>query len=412
MTDHHEQRFALLVVVNRLFEWSQNFVTRELVELERQGVTVYVGARTVIERDDLNSQEARLKNSFIQIPENPFVPSSLLKHVGYFLNHPIPYLHAWKHFLTFGHSNIKKYGRSLVCLFRAVAIAEMILKKRIQLLHAHFMTAPTETGFYISVLTNIPFGCTAHAMDIYQDNSGITKKLHHAAYVITVTDANVRHFKKHWEDDAVKVHRIYTSVSHSSNCFSPRKPHVPFEFLAVGRLVSKKGFKYLIQACHILKTENLSFHCRIIGTGPLEQKLQELVSSLELSNFVCFEGYVAPNKMQPIYKNSDALVMPSIIEDNGDRDGLPTVCIEALSYGLPLVCTNVSGLPESVLESQNGKIVPQKDPKALARAMQEIITSSDYASMSAASQKLGLEKFNIEKNVGRLKSIMKKHYKP
>lgn len=397
----------MAVILNRLYEWSQNFITRELVELSRQGVTVYLGARQIIPREDLTAEESKLGERFISIPENPFYPNHLLRHAFFAIRNSTQYFRAWKEFFTFGHTKLSKWGRSLVCLFRAAAIADEVKKRKINLIHAQFMTAPTETALYLSALTGIPFGCTAHAMDIYVDSSGMPKKLARAAYVITVTQANVSHFKNNWRVGDDSLRQIYVSVSQSMS-HSEKRPHHPFTFVAVGRLVPKKGFEYLIKACKILYYWGESFQCKVVGTGPLESKLKELSKQLHVSDVVKFEGYVAPNKMEAVYESSDVLVMSSIIDKSGDRDGLPTVCIEALSHGLPLVCTDVSGLPECVIENQNGKIVPEKDDEALAAAMVEIMRGN-YEEMSAHSIRLANERFDCKKNVARIREIMQQH---
>ncbi len=402
-------QMIVAVLLNRLFEWSQNFITRELVELKHQGVELYVGARKIVDRDDLGEEELALQNQFIAIPENPFKPASLLQHFKFLLKHTCTYFKTWIQFFTFGHKSLSKMARSFVCLFRAAAVAEVILTKNIQLLHAHFMTAPTETALYLSAFTGVPFGCTAHAMDIYQDNSGMQKKLNRVSYVITETLANAAYFKANWKIEKNKVSQIYNSIPLQSNLCLENKPHTPFTFLAVGRLVPKKGFEYLLEACRLLKSRNVRFLCRIVGKGPLEEKILTLVQELALTEVVQFQGYIAPNRIASIYDHGDVLVMPSIIESNGDRDGLPTVCIEACTYGLPLICTDVSGLPECIVEGQNGLVVPQKNPAALEKAMFEIMTAKDYDTMCKKSLAVGAEKFNGKVNVGKIKDIMLRH---
>jgi glycosyltransferase involved in cell wall biosynthesis len=405
MATNSNHNLTVLVIVNRLFEWSQNFITRELVELQRQGVELYVAARQIIERDDLTAEEQTLLKNFVLIPENPFAASSFWKHLRFAFKHFLRYLRAWGHFFSFGHKRPSKIFRSLVCLFRAAALADVVLKRNVNLIHAQFMTAPTETALYLSAMTGIPFGCTSHAMDIYQDNSGMSKKLARIAYMITETHANVNYFKASWRVGTNKIHQIYNSIDLNSNPLPVRQPHDPFTFLAVGRLVPKKGFKYLIRACEILKRQGTTFRCKIVGKGPLEVTLMAMAKSLDVTAVVQFVGYVPPNNMAAIYQEVDVLVMPSIIEANGDRDGLPTVCIEALSHGVPLICTDVSGLPEAVVENKNGKIVPEKNAEALAAAMIEVMKGT-YTAMSENSFRIARERFDCKKNVARIREIM------
>ncbi|HEX9655071.1 MAG TPA: glycosyltransferase, partial [bacterium] len=259
----------VLVIVNRLFEWSQNFITRELVELSRQGVTLHVGARRIVPRDDLTTEEDHILDRYLRVPENPFLPSYFFRHALFNLKHPINYLRAWKELFTFGHRQPSKWGRSLVCLFRAAAIADEVIKREINLIHAHFMTAPAETALYLSVLTGVPFGCTAHAMDIYKDNSGLSKKMQKADYVTTCTEANLEFLNQRFPAHREKTFRVYHGIAAGGHNSNRGLSESPVAFLAVGRLSPKKGFNYLLDACQILKTRNSNFRCLIVGEGPL-----------------------------------------------------------------------------------------------------------------------------------------------
>lgn len=408
MDIHTRTNLKVVILLNRLFEWSQQFITRELLELQRQGVELHICAREIIPRDDLSEDEKTLLRHFTLIPENPFAPGFVWRQIKFAAKHPLRVAKAWLHFLSFGHKHPVKVIRSLVCLARALTLADTVLKKQVHLLHAQFMTAPTETALYLSVLTGVPFGCTAHAMDIYHDNSGMRKKLERTSYVITISEANVRYFIGRWAVDPGKLHLVYNSVA-IENDFLQKRNHRPFTFLAAGRLVPKKGFAYLIRACHILKKQGMRFRCTIAGAGPLHEELIGMMKGLDLSEIIDFHGYASSAEMARLYSDSDVLVMPSIIDRDGDRDGLPTVCIEALSHGLPVICTDISGLPECVVENKNGKVVPQKDPGALADAMASLLQSEDPDFWRKNAVQFCSERFDAGKNVAQTKAIMQRH---
>lgn len=408
-----------LVIVNRLFEWSQNFVTRELVELRRQGVPVSVAARRIVPREDLSREEEALAEDVILLPENPFTPANMWRAQGFKTRHPLRFLRAFTRLLTSGHVQPVKLGRSAVCLFRATTVARRVQRRDVNLIHAHFMTAPAETALYLSTLTGIPFGCTSHAMDIYLDDSGTGRMIARADYLVTENDANWRYMAERWPASAGKLIRIYNSLP-----LEPRQPereplgsrqpereprHHPLRFIAVGRLVPKKGFGDLIRACARLKERGLEFSCRIVGEGPLEDELRRLTSEAGVEDVVRFTGYVPPHDMGRVYAGGDVLVMPSVVLDSGDRDGLPTVCMEAMAQGLPLVCTDVAGLPECVEEGENGFVVPERDPEALAGAMAELIRRDELDGMRARSLEICREKFDVTRNVGRLRELMERN---
>ncbi|MFQ5601949.1 MAG: glycosyltransferase family 4 protein [bacterium] len=398
----------VFVIVNRLFEWSQNFITREMVELKSQGVELLVGARTVIEREDLTDDEKSLKTRFIQIPENPFTPGCLFRHAIFKVKNPVVYIQAWQQFITFGHRR-PKLGRSLVCLFRAAAIAEKIKIQQVDLIHAHFLTAPTETALYLSILTKIPFGCTAHAMDIYKDNSGMLTKIQKANYVVTCTNFNAEFLQNVDKGVNSKLFAIHHGLALSKEHEQKAKPINSFTFLAVGRFVPKKGYEYLLEACQSLKEAGYRFKCKIVGEGPLEESFREQIRARCLHDTVDLPGYVPPHTMSQIYDSCHALVMPSIIDEHGDRDGLPNVCLEALAHGLPIIGTNISGIPEAITNGVNGMLIPAGDSQALSKAMMAFLEAKDLSAMRTAARNTACEKFDVKKNVSALYQIMKKY---
>jgi glycosyltransferase involved in cell wall biosynthesis len=407
---HHSsgEPLRLLIIVNRLFEWSQNFITRELTELDRQGVQLYVSARKIVSRDDLSPREKKLPGKYIPIPGNPFTPSDLVKHFKFALRNPRAYGRAWKALFTLKHNRFSKFFRGIICLFRAAAIAGGAVSKKINLIHAHFLTAPAETALYLSKLTGIPYGGTGYAMDLYVDNSGLNGKIDEAAYINANTGAN-EHFLKSLDiSDPAKIFKIHSGIEVLPALAEYVPPH-PFRFIAVGRLVPKKGFRYLVEACNLLKQQRLLFHCDIIGKGPLEGELKAQIEELGLDSVISLIGYVAPNDMASYYKRSNLLVAPCIIDAAGDRDGLPNVFLEAMNFGLPIIAGNVSGIAEGVIAGKNGWLVPPSDVGKLAAAMHEAITHQDFQKLREGARSVMLEKFDLEKNMRELRGVFEKY---
>ncbi|MBK9017920.1 MAG: glycosyltransferase family 4 protein [Saprospiraceae bacterium] len=185
--------------------------------------------------------------------------------------------------------------------------------------------------------------------------------------------------------------------------------HEPFCYIAVGRMVEKKGFTFLIEACGILKRQNFDFQLVFIGNGPLEEALKSQVQNLGLVDHIQFKGMIPPNQMEAQYRLADVLVMPSIVDPSGDRDGLPNVCLEAMSHGLPIVGTNVSGIPEGVVNGKNGWLVPPSDPVALAVAMADAIKTTQFFDMKKAARQMAIENFSLENNIRALRQLMEQH---
>lgn len=415
-----EPPLRVLVIVNRLYEWSQGFITRELVELTRQGVTLHVAARRIVSRDDLDGETAAIASRVLPLPENPFTPRCLLAHARFAVAHPRRYARALRGLARLGHTRPGPALRSVVCLFRAAAIAEATSGRGIELIHAHFLTAPGETAYHLSTLTGIPFGATGHAMDLYVDASGLRGKLAAAAYLVTCTEANASFLTSGARIEPGKLYVAHHGVDLPDRAGAdslrgapggrePAEPGRPVSFLAAGRFVPKKGFDLLIDACGLLASQGLDFECRIVGKGELDEPLRARAEALGLGDRVRFAGYVPPNRMPGVYRDADVLVVPSIIAADGDRDGLPNVCLEAMVHGLAIIGSSVGGIPEGVIDGRNGILVPPGDAGALAAAMSRLLDRERLGALQEASRGVVAERFDNRTNVARLIDIMKRH---
>src|SRR5205823_4150700 len=136
----------------------------------------------------------------------------------------------------------------------------------------------------------------------------------------------------------------------------------PPRIVAVGRLVEKKGFTTLVDACAILLRRGAEFECNIIGEGELESALAKQIESLGLSNRVKLLGPQPQREVIRHIRNAAALAAPCVLGSDGNRDGLPTVLLEAMALGTACVSTDVTGIPEVLHHEKTGLLVPQNDP--------------------------------------------------
>ena len=148
--------------------------------------------------------------------------------------------------------------------------------------------------------------------------------------------------------------------------------------LFVGRLIERKGVPYLIEALAELRRE-LPATLDIVGTGSQQPALERLAADLGVSDAIRFLGRVDDRELAALYTACDAFVLPSIVDRHGDTEGLGVVLLEAMSYGRPVVATDVGGIPDIVRHEQTGLLVPQKDARALAEALRRLLTDPDLA---------------------------------
>ena len=150
-----------------------------------------------------------------------------------------------------------------------------------------------------------------------------------------------------------------------------------YKILFVGRHIERKGIEFLIQAAKLLDPQK--FEVRIVGKGNLTDSLKELAQKISAQN-VIFTGPLSPDDLRKEYQESSCFVLPAIIDSKGDTEGLGVVLIEAMQYGLPVVASNVGGIPDVVVDGETGILVPEKDPKALASAFQKLESDPAYES--------------------------------
>ena len=167
----------------------------------------------------------------------------------------------------------------------------------------------------------------------------------------------------------------------------PHEVKGKFKILFVGRHIERKGICYLIEAAKYLPRDQ--FEIRIVGVGDLTEQLKEQakeiaaaacqperntegVKSKDLPAEIIFTGKLSPEALANEYKTANVFTLPAIVDSKGDTEGLGVVLIEAMELGLPVVASNVGGIPDVVVDNVSGILVPEKDPAALASAYKRL----------------------------------------
>jgi glycosyltransferase involved in cell wall biosynthesis len=253
-----------------------------------------------------------------------------------------------------------------------------------------------------SRLLNVPYSVTAHANDIYVRPELLDLKFSQASFVSTCTGYNRQHLEKEFKLNG-KLHCFYHGLELED--YQPQLrvlSEVPV-ITSVGQLKEKKGFSYLIEACQILKEKGYSFHCQIIGEGPLRSKLEQQIRNLSLESHVMLNGALPHERVIEQMKSSTMFVLPCVMGSDGDRDGIPNVILEAMAMQLPVISTNHSGIPEVVIDEVNGLLVPAGDATFLAQAMVRLLDQPELRrQMGKRGRQLVTEKFDARQNASRL----------
>ncbi|MFO1078146.1 MAG: glycosyltransferase family 4 protein [Planctomycetota bacterium] len=275
----------------------------------------------------------------------------------------------------------------------------------VQHLHAHFATVAAHAAAGAAALAGVPFSVTCHAKDIYRDGvtaADFTALLQPAAFVVTVCDANRRWIHERLDGEGLPVRVLYNGVD--TTTFHPRHREATGTpmLLAVGRLVEKKGFHVLLDALAALRDAGFAPRCTIVGDGEERERLLAQKRRLRL-DAVEFVGMRTHDEVRRALHTATAMALPCIVGQDGNRDALPTVLLEALAAGVPVVSTAVGGVEEIVDGGRAGVLVPENDPAALAAALRAVLADEQTRARLAAAGRAHAERcFDLERIVATL----------
>ncbi len=296
-------------------------------------------------------------------------------------------------------------------LYQAAWLGPRLRALGVRHVHAHFAGLAARTAYWIERFFDIGFSFTAHANDIFAPKPfeiSLGKLIDGARAVVTVSDFGVRFLAEKYPDAAAKLQRIYNGIDLSRfqrADFSAAPPLI----ISVGRLIEKKGFYNLIEACRLLDERGLAFRAEIIGEGPLEPILQERIVSADLTKSVMLTGPLPQREVSARLARSTLFALPCVAETGGGMDNLPTVVMEAMAAGLPVVSTAVAGVPEMVEEGVTGLLVPEHQPPALADAMARLLHDRPLASsLGEAGWRRASDLFAIEPSAAALRFLYQK----
>jgi glycosyltransferase involved in cell wall biosynthesis len=295
-------------------------------------------------------------------------------------------------------------------VYQSLILAAAVKRKGINHLHAPFASDACTVARLAARFAGIPYSFTARAKDIFHENvrpDDLRCKLRDAAGVVTISEYHLDYLRSTYGSLAERVLRVYNGLDLEE--FPYRPPHDrPPIILAVGRLVEKKGFGDLVDACSLLAGRRREFRCRIVGVGALQEELQAQIDRLGLREQVALVGPLPQGEVIREMHRAAVLAMPCVIGKDGDRDGLPNVIQEALALGTPVVTTDVTGIPEVVRDNDTGLQVPQRDPPALAGAIERLLADPELrVRLASRGRRLIEAEFDIRRNTEKRRAMFR-----
>jgi glycosyltransferase involved in cell wall biosynthesis len=289
-------------------------------------------------------------------------------------------------------------GENIWAFFAGFTFARMFEEHGIGHIHAPWANGPATAAWIASRLTGIPFSFTGRAVDIYPPDGALEEKIRDAAFVTTENKTNVPYLQQYANGRPEKIISIYNGLSlvNHAEARVPMKP--PFQLLAMGRFDRIKAFHVLLEACKLLKEKGLDFHLTLAGEGWRRHWYNRLIHKWGLDGLVSMPGFLSHHKVSLAFQAADVFVMSSAVHRTGERDGLPTVILEALLHRVPVVSTDVCGIAEVVRDGDTGILVPEKNPEALAAGVVRMVSDRNAAiEMAKRGRELVMREFAHEK---------------
>lgn len=393
-------RAPIAYLMSRWPKLTETFILYELLAVEGLGqpVELYPLLR---HREPVSHPEAVALGE--RAHYQPFLsPAILASQLDALRRRPRAYLGALAALLrgTLGSANYLVGG--LAIFPKVVHMAREMEAAGVSHIHCHFSNHPAAAGFIIHRLTGIPYSFVAHGSDLHVDRHMLDRKVREAAFVVAISNDNLEEIVRDvgpWARSKVDV--IHCGVD--TTALRPRPGRTdtdrPFTIVAIGTLHEVKGQVHLVEACRLLRDRGLDVRCRLIGDGEDDAMLREQIAAAGLAATVTLDGRLPRQGVIGALGEADVLVAPSVVASNGKREGIPVVLMEAMSCGLPVVASRLSGIPELVDDGVEGRLVPPGDPVALADAIGELAADRALRARMGAAARARVERdFDLATN--------------
>jgi colanic acid/amylovoran biosynthesis glycosyltransferase len=372
---------------------SQTFLQREIEGLMRHGIKIQIfTCRQFAPTLRVHTFKISLLFDFLFTLGNIlFKQPKLLREFFTLLKK-----HSWREIRWFFSENFLANAWGVIV---GVTFAQTLKRLNIQICHGAWATLPATAAAVSARILGIPFSMGAHAYDIYRDGGDafLKEKLSSATFTHTTTQANVKYLS------SLAPHAKIILARRGLETFPELIVHLIASqsalLLAVGRLIPKKGYSFLLSACKILKERNFSFHLQIIGEGTERKTLERKIQSLNLSSEVELVGALPHNQVVAAYEKVSVFVHAGIIDSSGDRDGLPNVIPEAMARGVPVISSLCEGAQEAVIHEHTGLLADIQNSQHFADAIMRLHQDSVLRErVIHNAYSWAKENFSIEKN--------------
>jgi glycosyltransferase involved in cell wall biosynthesis len=349
-----------------------------------------------------------LKVSSAQVLRSPLTPWAWLAAQTWLLwRRPAAWRACWRDVLS-GIRQVSRLHHLLYILLVTTWLARYLQNREVDHIRGHFLHSEALSCMWLSRMLGVSYSLTAHVKSIRFPRHLIAKAAREAAFLIADTGEVYELLKQMRTQEIYLIRNGLNLQNFPFRGFRSPSSETPV-ILAIGWFVDPKGFDVLIQACAHLHRQSIPFMCRIIGDGEERPRLERLVQELGLEGASQMPGALPYEQLKTEYAGATVFVMPSKDSSHGS-DGLPTVLIEAMALGVPVVATRKAGIPDLVKNGETGVLVEPNDPDSLAAGLARLLGDVELQNrLSLAGRELVKQEYDIHKSAAQLLHLITTH---
>ena len=385
----------VLYYLRRFPKLSESFVLNEIYELERAGHEVAVCAlyRTDEELTHEEFGELDVPIRYIEPPTYRNATELLSTKAL----HPRILRRAFHRLSPVDH---------VANLYRAKRCIEFVddLDGGIDHVHTHFAMRTQFPARYVAAYYGVPFTITTHANDLFSEPVGryTGSLLRSADRIVTISEYNREYIRNRFAEET-PIDVVRAGIRPEK--FSPNVPTVDYRVLTVGRFVEKKGLEYALEAIDRVAGRIPEVEYHVVGSGRRRDTLEREVEELGLESNVTFLNNVDDQQLRTEYAEARCFLLPCVVAESGDRDGIPVVLMEAMATKTPAVSTRISGIPELIDHEVNGLLTEPRDSAATATAVVRLLRNDEeWSAYRTRAHERVISEFNIATEVERLEA--------